>query len=220
MAETYDAQKTTRSSPLKGTSKPGSWQSERVFTASKTCLHCGTTFRPWIKRNQDGTIKSIMKENTWIKQEFCSISCSKKHRNPMESEAARKAMKKTLQKKGHQPIRRGGNGQLLPVPQLVLLHALGDGWEAELSIATGAGHLNGVYPNAYKVDIGNRNRKIAIELDGDSHGSIERKNKDKKKDEKLAELGWSVFRVSNKKAMDLYTTFTSVDTLLSSLMES
>ena len=108
---------------------------------------------------------------------------------------------------------------MLPLPQLALLHALGDGWTAELSIKTNAGHCNGVYPNCYKVDIANQEKMIAIELDGGSHSSLERQEQDSKKMAYLAGLGWSVYRVSNEKALHLYTTFKSVDTLLTLLME-
>ena len=108
---------------------------------------------------------------------------------------------------------------MLPIPQLALLHALGDGWEAELAIKTHAGHLNGVYPNCYKVDIGNSELMIAIEIDGGSHSSLERKTQDEKKHSFLKALGWSVYRVSNEKALFLYTTYKSPDTLLISLME-
>ena len=94
----------------------------------------------------------------------------------------------------------------------------GMGWIAEHPIKTYAGHLNGIYPNAYKVDIANLEKMIAIELDGGTHSSIERQNQDKKKDQCLAALGWSVYRVSNQKALNLYSTFKSVDTLLISLM--
>jgi hypothetical protein len=133
------------------------------------------------------------------------------------SAEARKQIKKRLKEIKHKPIQRGGNGRLLPLPQLALLHALGEGWEAEIAIKTNSGHLNGVYPNAYKVDIGNLEKMIAIELDGGSHGSLERQEQDRKKTALLVSLGWSVFRVSNEKALSLYSTFKSVDTLLTLL---
>jgi len=107
---------------------------------------------------------------------------------------------------------------LLPLPQLALLHALGDGWVAEYAIKTNAGHRNGTYPNCYKADIANPEMMIAIELDGGSHSSLERQGQDQKKVIFLVGLGWSVYRVSNAKALSLYSTFTSVDTLLTSLM--
>lgn len=136
----------------------------------------------------------------------------------MRFKVNREKMARTLRKMGHKPIRRGGNGKLLPLPQLALLHALGHGWEAEVAIKTEGGHNNGIYPNSYKVDIGNMEKKIAIEIDGNSHTTLKRKEQDAKKTNRLVFLGWSVYRVSNEKAIELYTTFKSVDTLLTSLM--
>jgi very-short-patch-repair endonuclease len=82
------------------------------------------------------------------------------------------------------------------------------------------GHRNGTYPNHYKIDVANKNLMIGIELDGGSHGSLERKSQDAKKTDILIFQGWSIYRVSNERALQLYSTFTSVDTLLTSLMES
>lgn len=198
---------------------PGSWRRDRAFSASKTCPGCGREFTPWIKINEDGSLKSLESEKFWSKKKYCSVQCAKKYNPTVLDAQARKRIKETHKRKKLQPIKRGGNGRLLPLPQLALLHALGLGWEAEYPIKTYAGHRNGVYPNCYKVDIGNPQKMIAIELDGFTHATIQRRKEDKKKSEKLAQLGWRVFRVSNKRALELYSTFESVDTLLTSLME-
>lgn len=218
MIESSNALETTRFLQTQGGQRLGTWRGERVFLASKICPHCGTVFRPWMVI-KDGKVTSCIQEPAWKKQSFCSVKCAKRSSPTVMSAAVRNQISKRLKEIKHKPIQRGGNGRLLPLPQLALLHALGDGWEAELPIKTKAGHLNGVYPNAYKVDIGNREKMIAIELDGYSHGTLERKEKDRKKTDFLVNLGWSVFRVSNEKALSLYSTFKSVDTLLTSLME-
>ena len=106
---------------------------------------------------------------------------------------------------------------MLPLPQLALLHALGEGWIAEYAIKTKAGHRNGVYPNAYKVDIANPEMMLAIELDGGSHCTLERKAQDRKKVDFLVRLGWRVLRIQNDEALHLYSTFKSADILLTSL---
>jgi hypothetical protein len=129
-------------------------------------------------------------------------------------------MREKIREIKHKPIKRGGNGHLLPLPQLALLHALGEGWEAEVTIATKMRHLGIGYPTCYKIDIANQNLMIGIEVDGGSHGSLERQEKDKKKTEFLISQGWSIFRVSNEKALSLYSTFKSVDILLTSLTGS
>lgn len=218
MSGSSNALETTHSSRNLGGNRLGTWRGERVFLASKTCPLCGITFRPWMVLNAE-KVASCMSEPAWEKQRFCSVKCAKKSSPTALSAEARKQMSKRLKEIKHKPIQRGGNGQLLPLPQLALLHALGEGWEAEVAIKTNAGHLNGIYPNAYKVDICNRQKMIAIELDGCSHGALERQEQDRKKTALLVSLGWSVFRVSNEKALSLYSTFKSVDTLLISLAE-
>lgn len=134
----------------------------------------------------------------------------------MRDPKARESMKRALKLIRHQPIRRGGNGRLLPLPQLALLHALGVGWEAEHVITTGIPPGNGI-PRHYKVDIANAERRIAIELDGASHGNREIMAADTRKAVFLVQRGWRVLHISNAIALRLYTTYTSPDTLLTTL---
>jgi hypothetical protein len=156
-------------------------------------------------------------EKDFMQQRACSRSCSKRQINPMSKHQSRLKMKATLKRIRHRPIQRGGNGQLLPLPQLALLHALGEGWEAEHLVKTGK--LSG-YPTSYKLDLANVAQMICVEVDGSSHTASARKQQDMKKVALLTSLGWSVYRVSNERALSLYSTFTSVDTLLTSLMGS
>ncbi|MFZ4596337.1 MAG: endonuclease domain-containing protein [Verrucomicrobiaceae bacterium] len=53
------------------------------------------------------------------------------------------------------------------------------------------------YPTCYKLDIGNRELMIAVEVDGKSHCSIERQAQDQKKEDLLQSLGWKVLRFTN-----------------------
>ena len=218
METMFNAPEIINSLPITDGNLRGNWRTERVFLAKKICLGCGITYFPWVKYSEPGKLKSAQAEPSWKKQNFCSVKCAKKFCPTILNAQAKAKIKQTLKDMKHRPIQRGGNGQLLPLPQIALLHALGMGWIAEHPIKTYAGHLNGIYPNAYKVDIANLEKMIAIELDGGTHSSIERQNQDKKKDQCLAALGWSVYRVSNQKALNLYSTFKSVDTLLISLM--
>jgi hypothetical protein len=196
-------------------SPPESWQSVRSLSAKKMCGVCGAEFRPLRWNNSRGT--QVTAESRWNAQTTCSKSCSKKLLNPMRDMEARQKVRAKHLASGHRPIQRGGNG-VLTVPQESLLAILGDGWEAEHSVATG--RRGAGYPTNYKIDIANRIRMIAIEVDGKSHGLAARKAGDAKKTAFLASRGWSVYRVSNTRALSLCSTCTSADTLLTSLMES
>jgi len=211
MDNSLPAPETILGSPVKDGSQRRIWQAIACF-AVKECHHCGAEFRPF----RSEKTRQWMKEKQWNRQRLCSISCSKKLENPMSNKDTVARMRRSLMKARHQPLRRGGNGRLLPVPQLALLHALGQGWEAELIEPTGIAPGNGI-PRHYKIDIGNREMKIAIEVDGGSHMPESVHQADMRKAAFLAGRGWSVFHITNTRAMSLYSTFTSVDTLLTSL---
>ena len=125
-------------------------------------------------------------------------------------------MRRSLWKQRHHPIRRGGNGKLLPIPQLALLHALGPGWKAEHVVTTGVPTGSGI-PRHYKLDLAYPQDRIALELDGVSHQSQEIRLADMRKTLFLVEHGWSVLRLSNTMALYLYSTFTSESTLRTTL---
>jgi len=54
------------------------------------------------------------------------------------------------------------------------------------------------YPTCYKLDMANRDLRVGVEVDGMSHCSLERQAQDRKKEELLQSLGWSVLRFSNE----------------------
>ena len=54
------------------------------------------------------------------------------------------------------------------------------------------------YPSVYKVDVGNAELKIAVEVDGASHGVLSRRGEDLKKDHFLESIGWKVLRLKNE----------------------
>lgn len=213
MEQISDAQEATRSLPEWDGSPRAQWSGVRSYHASKTCLHCGEIFRP-NRFRQKGKVKDYPEgEKSWSKRETCSPSCAKKYRNPMHSRDSRQKMSETLRKIGHRPKNIGGNGRELTVHQREMLTALGPDWVAEYAIKTKAGHRNGKYPNHYKADLANPKEMIVVELDGNSHCSLERQEQDRKKDNLLTKLGWSVFRVRNEDAEKLYTTYRSADIL-------
>jgi hypothetical protein len=215
MEQKPDAHPNTDFSLKTGGHRPGSWL-ERSRSITKPCAFCGKAFGPnrWISIHG---VERVLKERAWDRQPCCGQSCAKKLKNPMSKHATRMKVRARLREIKHKPIKRGGNGCLLPLPQLALLHALGEGWESEVAIPTKMPRESG-YPTAYKVDIGNSATKIAIEVDGGSHQTSTRREQDAKKTEHLIGLGWLVCRVSNEEALRLYSTFMSKDTLLTSLM--
>jgi hypothetical protein len=152
------------------------------------------------------------------KARYCSISCSKKKENAMWVPGAKEKMAETLKRIGHRPSLIGGNWRGMTVPQQKIMSILKDGWVSELAIKTGVPRAEKTYPTCYKVDIGNEELKIAIEIDGQSHYG-KRALLDKKKDDFLSKLGWKVYRVKNCQVPRLCTTCTSAGTLLTSLME-
>jgi hypothetical protein len=224
MDQSSNAQQNTHSSHQMDGAQLATWK-ERSRTAQKPCAFCGLPFIPrrWMaasRAKKGGIVLMIQPEKNWDKQDCCSQSCAKRLRNPMSSHQVRQAVSFRLKQIRHKPIKRGGNGQLLPLAQLALLHALGDGWEAELTVRTGMDKMTSGYPTCYKIDLANQSRMIGIELDGGSHMLISRREQDAKKMAFLASCGWSVYRITNARALELYSTFTSVDTLLTLLTAS
>ncbi len=156
---------------------------------------------------------------------YCSKECGKKHtaaissitmtitnkkyasdrmkkNNPMKNLESRKKMIETLKKIGHKPKERWGNGCGLTVPQQMLMDALQEFTPvAEYPEPTKMQRESG-YPSCYKIDIAIPHAKLAIEVDGGSHGSLSRKEEDTKKDILLKSLGWIVLRVSNKQVRE------------------
>ena len=60
--------------------------------------------------------------------------------------------------------------------------------------------------NKVRQHFANVQMKVGLEVDGVSHAMRSRKLQDKKKEAKLAELGWSVLRISNAQVASMSTT--------------
>lgn len=91
---------------------------------------------------------------------------------------------------------RGGNGKLT-IPQKLLAAHLA--WPTEYAISLGKRRKG--YPTCYKVDLGNPDLKIAIEIDGKLHRWKKSISKDMKKTKALNQLGWKVLRFTNEEIM-------------------
>lgn len=136
--------------------------------------------------------------------------------NPMSNPAVREKCSRRLKAMNHRPSVRGGNGQGMTGPQAMMLAILGDSWRAELSVSLGKRTPG--YPTHYKLDLGNAELKVGIELDGNSHRS--RKALDRKKDAKLASLGWTVLRFWNHQIIDWIEAGTPTDGSISTTLAS
>lgn len=149
--------------------------------------------RPWSEETKK-KISEGLKRAFAAQPELARISSERmKTKNPMRLASVRQKVSKIFKEKGVQPKVKGGNGRPLPVPQQMLLDALG--WVPEFPISLGERRPG--YPTCYKADLGNPELKIAIEVDGPSHHSPRARATDQKKDSKLALLGWVVLRFSN-----------------------
>ena len=115
--------------------------------------------------------------------------------NPMRNPVAKAKMMTTLRAMQWTPTVQGGNGKPPPVAQMLLALALG--WEMEVAVPTRQPRGSG-YPTCYKLDMANRDLRVGVEVDGMSHCSLERQAQDRKKEELLQSLGWSVLRFSNE----------------------
>ena len=116
--------------------------------------------------------------------------------------------------------RRGGNGTLSE-PQKLLLQELGDGWIPEFPVTVPwinpERKINRL-SHTYKVDIGNPILKVAIEVDGKAHSYKSVQQSDLKRTERLEEVGWKVFRFTNKEIMtNCLEVVTKIKTLIKDL---
>ena len=135
---------------------------------------------------------------------------------PMLNPETRAKVSRRLKEMGHKPSVRGGNGRGLTVPQSMMLAMLDDSWQAELAVPLGPREPG--YPTHYKLDLGNAAMKVGIELDGHSHRS--RKALDRKKDDKLASLGWTVLRFWNNQILDWIAAGEPTGDSISTTLES
>lgn len=189
------------------------------------CEWCGTSFRrerrqrfcgpscsaKW-RMSRPGFVASL---HTPKRAEACRQAMQRLHRNPQAMKNLRRYLlsdrnpfrdpvkRAEAQNKAHSKLAasgyrtlNGGNGKGPTWPQLVLARRLG--WPTEYVVPTKG--LPG-YPSHYKLDIANPERRIAIEVDGQSHSSKAVRAKDIKKTRFLEARGWTVLRFRNAEVM-------------------
>jgi hypothetical protein len=106
--------------------------------------------------------------------------------------------------KGHRPVLRKGNGTGMTASEQLISEVLPVGWVWNYPVALG-GRQQG-FPTSYKLDFAWPEMMIGLEVDGNSHTATARQAQDRKKEKKLTELGWSVFRISNATVQSMSIT--------------
>lgn len=195
---------------------------DSLFLVDLVCKNCAATFQmrrfKWEWHQKRGTNVGS----------YCSKSCVQKkwHRdNPgrhpftpenkklwtpvvargfTRTEANRKQISDTLKARGHKPLVRGGNGAGMTKHEALVAPHLTEAWAWNYPVALGEQRPG--YPSNYKLDFADPERKVGLEVDGGTHTSYLGKQRDKKKMDRLAELGWKVFRITNTEAARLSTT--------------
>lgn len=167
------------------------------------CIECGKAYS---RKNSSITMSKTNKKYASFRM---------KENNPMQKEYVKEKVSRKL--KGHKPIKIGGNGRGLTVPQSILLkYLLKYNAVAEYTISTKG--LRGDYPKCYKIDIALPDYKIAIEIDGNSHRALNRKKEDIKKTNFLKEKGWTTIRFWNKEINeDIETCTKKIEVLLNEI---
>lgn len=192
------------------------WSQIESRLLKKVCNLCLVEFRPRRVVVKNPSRKSVESRSAFNRRLCCSKSCSKKLKNPMHTLSSRQKMISSLKRIGHKPPRLYGNGLSLTPTQISIHSMLDRRWKTEVSVRTGVPNRS-TFPYCYKIDIANESEKIGIEIDGSSHYAIERKKLDKKKDEFLSSIGWTIYRISDKKAEDLLRSCKSGLEILRSL---
>ena len=196
----------------------GAWQraaaaQRRLARPKPPCTQCGATvdmpnepdhrFRTWQKAGRAfcrdacrASWVSLESSKRMARTNRVHASARMIERNPMARSEVREKMAATLKEINHKPRTRGGNGTEIPESQRRLAEFLG--WPTETSVPPGDGER----PYHYKLDIAHPTMKVCVEVDGGSHFSLKRRESDRRRDERLARLGWLTFRFSNQEAME------------------
>ena len=157
----------------------------------EACLSKGRS--PEVREKVTKILKKNAENPKW--REKVSIATKQAMRSPEVREKHLAGLEKA--RETHGVNFKGGNGQeMTPIIQLANRLLSRCGYIREYPIPTKP--VKDKFKNAAtanKVDFGNPADKIAIELDGASHHNQVARETDKKKDEILKALGWTVIRL-------------------------
>ena len=139
------------------------------------------------------------------KSVFCKLLPEQRGRPSGPKTAEHRAKLSAVAKaRGHKPPVRGGNGSGVTKAECLISEVLPAGWVWNYPVALGRRQQG--FPTNYKLDFAWPHLKVGLEVDGGSHTAAARQAQDRKKEAKLATLGWSVFRISNAQTVKLSTT--------------
>ena len=169
------------------------WESKENFKKENThtCIVCEEKF---VKHSVSKPLTCSLKCSSFLTSERMKL------KNPMKNKETRDKVKHSLIELRHKPIIQGGNGKGATIYQLNLYNELikyNDSFEMELIEKTNPYTKEFKAPYHYKIDIGSRIYKLAIEIDGNSHNSLKIQECDKRKTQLLNLKGWKVLRLSN-----------------------
>lgn len=154
------------------------------------------------------------------KAQCCSVQCAAKLRgmkqqNVPKSEVQR--LKMSINSIGVDRLKnnRGGNGRGGSVSENLLYNALiRENILCEKEKAISLGKKIEGYPTNYKVDIAITNTMIGIEIDGISHKTYKQKERDKKKEEKLCSLNWTILRFTNEEVQNIESCVQKIKSMI------
>lgn len=197
-----------------------------VASVTATCCECGGEFeatgyrraqflkggRTYCGTGCSNAYRARVSSETMAATNRKYASARMTERNPMHREEVRQKVSDSLQRIGHHPKQRGGNGRGPTEAETKLLEMLGPlGFTGQTVVPTG--HRS-FYPSHYKIDCGNPVLRIGVEADGPSHSLRSRRGQDEKKDAFLAGKGWRVFRFTNRVILE------TPETVLSTILRS
>lgn len=166
------------------------------------CCVCGTVF-PYVRERPRKTCSpechSRLSSEVMARTNKVHCSARMKTNNPMHRGDNKERAMATLRAMGHRPPVRRGNGHGATEAEAAISAALG--WPTNVVVKTGMPRDSG-YPTNYKIDVGNAELKVGIEVDGASHQALARQAQDRKKEDFLRGLGWIILRVSNRQALE------------------
>lgn len=166
------------------------------------CKICGAAC-PWDqghwKATCSETCENIGHSRTMSSTNRVHASGRMRARNPMRHESVRAKVSSTLREMGHAPRVRGGNGRGPTISEASAASRCG--LDTNLIVRTMMPRGSG-YPQHYKVDVGDASILLAIEIDGPSHCALARREQDRRKENLLRLLGWTVLRFTNREVTE------------------